>query len=109
MSRDTTARHEGATLWRRGRGDGRWCGDACGGQQILNVRTTSWRAIRTASSAISRLVAVLLQRPNGEQLEFNQVTRQARQHFDRARQQYNEANGTTYEASRSQPGPTPQR
>ena len=41
--------------------------------------------------------------PNGEQLEFNQVTRTARQHFDRARRQYNEANGTTYEASRSQP------
>jgi hypothetical protein len=46
--------------------------------------------------------------PNGEQLEFNQVTRKAREHFDRARRQYNEANGTTYEASRSQPRPTPQ-
>jgi catechol 2,3-dioxygenase-like lactoylglutathione lyase family enzyme len=47
--------------------------------------------------------------PNGEQLEFNQVTRQAREHFDRARQQYNEANGTTYEASRSQPSPDAER
>jgi catechol 2,3-dioxygenase-like lactoylglutathione lyase family enzyme len=47
--------------------------------------------------------------PNGEQLEFNQVTRQAREHFDRARQQYNEANGTTYEASRSQPSPDAKR
>jgi catechol 2,3-dioxygenase-like lactoylglutathione lyase family enzyme len=47
--------------------------------------------------------------PNGEQLEFNQVTRKAREHFDRARRQYNEANGTTYEASRSQPSPDAKR
>jgi hypothetical protein len=47
--------------------------------------------------------------PNGEQLEFNQVTRTARECFDGARQQYNTANGTTYEASRSQPSPTPKR
>lgn len=43
--------------------------------------------------------------PNGEQLEFNQVTRQAKGFFDSARQQYNKANGTTYEASRSQASP----
>jgi catechol 2,3-dioxygenase-like lactoylglutathione lyase family enzyme len=43
--------------------------------------------------------------PNGEQLEFNQVTRSARESFHSARQQYNTANGTTYEASRSQPSP----
>jgi catechol 2,3-dioxygenase-like lactoylglutathione lyase family enzyme len=47
--------------------------------------------------------------PNGEQLEFNQVTRKAREHFDRARRQYNEANGTSYEASRSQPSPDAKR
>ena len=47
--------------------------------------------------------------PNGEQLEFNQVTRKAREFFEQARQQYNAANGTTYEASRSQPGPEPTR
>jgi catechol 2,3-dioxygenase-like lactoylglutathione lyase family enzyme len=47
--------------------------------------------------------------PNGEQLEFNQVTRKAREHFDRARREYNEANGTTYEASRSQPNPDAKR
>jgi hypothetical protein len=47
--------------------------------------------------------------PNGEQLEFNQVTRKARESFDSARQQYNAANGTTYEASRSQPSPEAKR
>ena len=47
--------------------------------------------------------------PNGEQLEFNQVTRTARERFDSARRQYNEANGTTYEASRSQPSPDAKR
>jgi catechol 2,3-dioxygenase-like lactoylglutathione lyase family enzyme len=47
--------------------------------------------------------------PNGEQLEFNQVTRRARECFDSARQQYNDANGTTYEASQSQPGPDVKR
>jgi hypothetical protein len=47
--------------------------------------------------------------PNGEQLEFNQVTRRARECFDSARQQYNDANGTTYEASRSRPGPDVKR
>ncbi|MCW5977361.1 MAG: VOC family protein [Bryobacteraceae bacterium] len=39
--------------------------------------------------------------PNGEQLEFNQVTRKAKIHFDRARGQYNEANGTEFEAPRA--------
>jgi catechol 2,3-dioxygenase-like lactoylglutathione lyase family enzyme len=34
--------------------------------------------------------------PNGEQLEFNQVTREAKEHFKRAQQEYNHANGTTY-------------
>jgi len=38
--------------------------------------------------------------PNGEQLEFNQVTRKAKQHFDRARGQYNDANETDFEAPR---------
>jgi catechol 2,3-dioxygenase-like lactoylglutathione lyase family enzyme len=47
--------------------------------------------------------------PNGEQLEFNQVTRRAKEFFDSARRQYNEANGTTYEASRSQPSPDAKR
>jgi catechol 2,3-dioxygenase-like lactoylglutathione lyase family enzyme len=47
--------------------------------------------------------------PNGEQLEFNQVTRRAREHFERARRHYNEANGTAYEASRSQPSPDAKR
>ena len=36
--------------------------------------------------------------PNGEQLEFNQVTRKAKVHFNRARGEYNEANGTAFEA-----------
>lgn len=39
--------------------------------------------------------------PNGEQLEFNQVTRKAKQHFDRARNEYNAANDTTFEAPRA--------
>ena len=34
--------------------------------------------------------------PNGEQLEFNQVTRLAKDHFVRAQREYNEANGTAY-------------
>jgi hypothetical protein len=34
--------------------------------------------------------------PNGEQLEFNQVTRTARENFMRAQREYNEANGTDY-------------
>ena len=34
--------------------------------------------------------------PNGEQLEFNQVTRTAKENFKRAQQEYNEANGTHY-------------
>lgn len=34
--------------------------------------------------------------PNGEQLEFNQVTRLAKENFKRAQQEYNEANGTSY-------------
>jgi catechol 2,3-dioxygenase-like lactoylglutathione lyase family enzyme len=38
--------------------------------------------------------------PNGEQLEFNQVTRKAKQHFDRARNEYNAANDTAFEPPR---------
>jgi catechol 2,3-dioxygenase-like lactoylglutathione lyase family enzyme len=38
--------------------------------------------------------------PNGEQLEFNQVTRNAKKQFDRARDEYNEANDTDYAAPR---------
>jgi hypothetical protein len=34
--------------------------------------------------------------PNGEQLEFNQVTKTAKGHFERARREYNESNGTEY-------------
>ena len=34
--------------------------------------------------------------PNGEQLEFNQVTRTAKENFMRAQREYNEANGTEY-------------
>ncbi|NTU50771.1 MAG: bleomycin resistance protein, partial [Desulfobulbaceae bacterium] len=34
--------------------------------------------------------------PNNEQLEFNQVTRLARERFMKAQQEYNEANGTKY-------------
>ncbi|HEY9797892.1 MAG TPA: VOC family protein [Leptolyngbyaceae cyanobacterium] len=34
--------------------------------------------------------------PNGEQLEFNQVTRTARDNFMRAQQEYNQAHGTKY-------------
>lgn len=34
--------------------------------------------------------------PNGEQLEFNQVTRKAKESFQRAQSEYNEANGTNY-------------
>jgi catechol 2,3-dioxygenase-like lactoylglutathione lyase family enzyme len=41
--------------------------------------------------------------PNGEQLEFNQVTRKAKSHFDRARQSYNAANGTRFDPPRSEP------
>ena len=41
--------------------------------------------------------------PNNEQLEFNQVTRKVKDHFNRARQEYNAGNGTTYEPSRSLP------
>jgi catechol 2,3-dioxygenase-like lactoylglutathione lyase family enzyme len=42
--------------------------------------------------------------PNGEQLEFNQVTRKAKEHFNRAREEYNEANGTSYEGPRPRTG-----
>jgi catechol 2,3-dioxygenase-like lactoylglutathione lyase family enzyme len=38
--------------------------------------------------------------PNGEQLEFNQVTRVAKKNFDRARNEYNQANDTSYEPPR---------
>ena len=41
--------------------------------------------------------------PNGEQLEFNQVTRKAKSHFDRARATYNAENGTHFEAPRGEP------
>jgi catechol 2,3-dioxygenase-like lactoylglutathione lyase family enzyme len=41
--------------------------------------------------------------PNGEQLEFNQVTRKAKSHFDRARQSYNSANGTHFDPPRGEP------
>jgi limonene-1,2-epoxide hydrolase/catechol 2,3-dioxygenase-like lactoylglutathione lyase family enzyme len=34
--------------------------------------------------------------PNGEQLEFNQVTRKAKENFTRAEAEYNQANGTNY-------------
>jgi catechol 2,3-dioxygenase-like lactoylglutathione lyase family enzyme len=34
--------------------------------------------------------------PNGEQLEFNQVTRTAKENFQRAQNEYNKANGTEY-------------
>ncbi|MCL1470593.1 EthD domain-containing protein [Argonema antarcticum] len=34
--------------------------------------------------------------PNGEQLEFNQVTRKANQMFRRAQKEYNEAHGTSF-------------
>ncbi|MFB2922006.1 MULTISPECIES: nuclear transport factor 2 family protein [Aerosakkonema] len=34
--------------------------------------------------------------PNGEQLEFNQVTRTAKQNFIRAQQEYNNAHGTNF-------------
>jgi catechol 2,3-dioxygenase-like lactoylglutathione lyase family enzyme/ketosteroid isomerase-like protein len=34
--------------------------------------------------------------PNGEQLEFNQVTRKAKENFTRAEAEYNRANGTNY-------------
>jgi catechol 2,3-dioxygenase-like lactoylglutathione lyase family enzyme len=47
--------------------------------------------------------------PNGEQLEFNQVTRNVKGLFDKARQAYNEANGTTYEVSHSRPSPDGKR
>jgi catechol 2,3-dioxygenase-like lactoylglutathione lyase family enzyme len=47
--------------------------------------------------------------PNGEQLEFNQVTRKVKGLFDQARRAYNEANGTTYEVSQSRPGPDGER
>jgi len=38
--------------------------------------------------------------PNGEQLEFNQVTRHIKTSFDQAREQYNEANDTDFAAPR---------
>jgi catechol 2,3-dioxygenase-like lactoylglutathione lyase family enzyme len=41
--------------------------------------------------------------PSGEQLEFNQVTRKVKEHFQRARSEYNSSNGTTFEPSRSRP------
>ncbi len=34
--------------------------------------------------------------PNGEQLEFNQVTRRSRELFIKAQQEYNQANGTSF-------------
>lgn len=34
--------------------------------------------------------------PNGEQLEFNQVTRKAKENFTRAEEEYNNSNGTNY-------------
>jgi alkylhydroperoxidase/carboxymuconolactone decarboxylase family protein YurZ/catechol 2,3-dioxygenase-like lactoylglutathione lyase family enzyme/limonene-1,2-epoxide hydrolase len=34
--------------------------------------------------------------PNGEQLEFNQVSRKAKENFTRAEEEYNKANGTNY-------------
>ena len=37
--------------------------------------------------------------PNGEQLEFNQVTRKAKEHFAKAQLEYNIANGTSFTAS----------
>jgi len=39
--------------------------------------------------------------PNGEQLEFNQVTRKAKSHFDRARNEYNAANDTAFDPPRA--------
>jgi catechol 2,3-dioxygenase-like lactoylglutathione lyase family enzyme len=39
--------------------------------------------------------------PNGEQLEFNQVTRKAKEHFNRARKEYNEANDTAFDPPRA--------
>lgn len=39
--------------------------------------------------------------PNGEQLEFNQVTRRIKTSFDQAREKYNEDNGTDFAAPRS--------
>jgi len=47
--------------------------------------------------------------PNGEQLEFNQVTRNVKGLFDKARRAYNEANGTTYEVSQSRQSPDGKR
>lgn len=38
--------------------------------------------------------------PNGEQLEFNQVTRKAKFHFNRARAEYNDANDNDYDGPR---------
>ena len=40
--------------------------------------------------------------PNGEQLEFNQVTRKAKENFTRAEEEYNKANGTNYRFLSSQ-------
>lgn len=40
--------------------------------------------------------------PNGEQLEFNQVTRKAKENFTRAEEEYNKANGTNYSFLNSQ-------
>jgi catechol 2,3-dioxygenase-like lactoylglutathione lyase family enzyme/limonene-1,2-epoxide hydrolase len=37
--------------------------------------------------------------PNGEQLEFNQVTRKAKGHFAKAQEEYNMANGTSFAVS----------
>ncbi|WP_221643343.1 MULTISPECIES: nuclear transport factor 2 family protein [unclassified Nostoc] len=39
--------------------------------------------------------------PNGEQLEFNQVTRKAKEHFDKAQEEYNMANGISSAVSNS--------
>ena len=40
--------------------------------------------------------------PNGEQLEFNQVTRKAKENFTRAEEEYNKANKTNYSFLNSQ-------
>ncbi|MBG1239701.1 nuclear transport factor 2 family protein [Nostoc sp. NZL] len=37
--------------------------------------------------------------PNGEQLEFNQVTRKAKEHFDKAQEEYNMSNGISIPVS----------
>jgi catechol 2,3-dioxygenase-like lactoylglutathione lyase family enzyme len=43
--------------------------------------------------------------PNGEQLEFNQVTRKALKNFNRARDEYNSANETDFIAPRARSSP----